>query len=174
MGSDFLLIRKLKQGSDEAADLFIRTYYPDILQYCRYHCPDNCDAEDMAQETFVHFFQNLSSYSYMGKTKNYLYTIARNLCLDSFRKRKELPMEELPEPSADPTSHIQSSLLVEWALDKLSKELREIIILYYFQELRQKEIAKVLHIGLPLVKYRIKRAKEELKQILGEEESHEH
>lgn len=43
----------------------------------------------------------------------------------------------------------------------------------YFQELKLREIADIMQIGLPLVKYRHKRAKEELKRLLGEEESHE-
>ena len=43
----------------------------------------------------------------------------------------------------------------------------------YFQDFKLKEIADILQIGLPLVKYRHKRAKEELKRLLGEEDSHE-
>lgn len=69
MDTDFLLIRKMKQGKDDACDLFVQKYYPDILTYCSHHCPDKGYAEDLAQETFLRFFANLSSYHYKGKTK---------------------------------------------------------------------------------------------------------
>lgn len=59
---------------------------------------------------------------------------------------------------------------VREALAKLPPELREVTILFFFQEVKQKEIAKILGIGLPLVKYRIKRAKELLAVYLGKEE----
>lgn len=66
--NDFLLIRKMKQGDDDALDLFVHKYYQDILNYCHYHCSDKTYAEDLAQETFVHFFSKLSDYHYRGKT----------------------------------------------------------------------------------------------------------
>ena len=46
MDADFLLIRKMKQGEDDACDLFVQKYYPDILTYCSHHCPDKGYAED--------------------------------------------------------------------------------------------------------------------------------
>lgn len=45
--TDFLLIRKMKQGDDDAIDLFVRKYYPDILAYCKYHYFDVEYAEDL-------------------------------------------------------------------------------------------------------------------------------
>ena len=66
----------------------------------------------------------------------------------------------------------EAKIYMEQALDELSPELREIIILFYFQECKLVEIADILQISLPLVKYRLRRAKEELKQLLGKEEKH--
>ena len=56
MITDFLLIQKMKQGDDEAFDLFVRKYYDDILKYCAYHCYNSGYAEELVQETFVSFF----------------------------------------------------------------------------------------------------------------------
>lgn len=58
---------------------------------------------------------------------------------------------------------------LEQAVLKLPEELREVVILYYFQELKLREIAEILEIGLPLVKYRMRKAKECLKSVLGED-----
>ena len=93
MDTDFLLVMKMKQGDEEAFDKFVRKYYGEILKYCKYHCFDTEYAMDLAQETFLHFFTSLSEYRYKGKTKNYLYTIAGNLCKNYYKKNKEAPME---------------------------------------------------------------------------------
>ena len=58
MYSDFLLIRKMKQGDDTAFDIFVHRYYRKILIYCHYHCSCKAYAEDLTQETFVRFLQN--------------------------------------------------------------------------------------------------------------------
>lgn len=172
VNGDYLLIRKMKQGDDHAFDLFVRKYYEEILSYCHYHCPDQAYAEDLTQETFARFFAKLSDYRYQGKTKNYLYTIAGNLCRDYFKKIRESPLEETElskelGSEAPPAEDVVNQLAIAQALGALQEELREVVILYYFQELKLKEIADALQIGLPLVKYRLKQAKNKLREFLA-------
>lgn len=128
--NDFLLIRKMKQGDDDALDLFVHKYYQDILNYCHYHCSDKTYAEDLAQETFVHFFSKLSDYHYRGKTLNYLYTIASNLCKDYLKKIKEIPLEENEIVEENQMENILNKILVEQALKQLPVELCEVLTLY--------------------------------------------
>lgn len=178
MYSDFLLIRQMKQGEEPAFDFFVRKYYPEILTYCYHHCPDKAYAEDMTQETFLRFFAKLPDYSYWGKTKNYLYTIAGNLCKDYFKKRKDLPVEDpasdtLAVSAEHPMEEVLNRLTVAWAIQQLPTELSEVVILHYFQELKLTEIAATLHISLPLVKYRLKQAKTQLRKQLEKEGFHE-
>ena len=168
--NDFLLIRKMKQGDDDALDLFVHKYYQDILNYCHYHCSDKTYAEDLAQETFVHFFSKLSDYHYRGKTLNYLYTIASNLCKDYLKKIKEIPLEENEIVEENQMENILNKILVEQALKQLPVELCEVLTLYYFQELKLTEISDTLQIGLPLVKYRLRKAKIQLEEVLRKEE----
>lgn len=78
-------------------------------------------------------------------------------------------MEKLPEPEDRPLDRVERQMDLDLALCRLPDEMREVVILYYFQELKLKEIAKVLGIGLPLVKYRMKKAKELLENLLGKE-----
>lgn len=170
MDEDFLLIRRMKNGDEQAIETFVRKYYPRILRYCHLHVSDPGYAEDLTQETFARFFRTLKEYQHYGKALNYLYVIAGNLCSDYFRKPPELPLEELPEQTVDGPEPMDLRLDVRLALEKLPPELREVTILFFFQEVRQKEIAGILGIGLPLVKYRIKRAKELLAGYLGKEE----
>lgn len=163
----------MKQGDDAALELFVHRYYDDILKYCRYHCADNAFAEDLAQETFVHFFEKLSVYHYRGRTKNYLYTIAGNLCRDFYKKVKEVPIDKMPETEENQTNQILNKIIVENALKELPDELREVIILYYFQELKISEIANILNIGLPLTKYRLKRGRTLLEHLMRKEDLYE-
>ncbi|MCM1174132.1 MAG: RNA polymerase sigma factor [Blautia sp.] len=169
MQQDFLLIRKMKNGDEEAMDTFVRQYYAQILQYCSYHCPDREWAQDLTQETFARFFRRLADYKHHGKSLNYLYTIARNLCIDWGRKNREFAMEYEDVEGADDMSALEEKLLIEAALGKLPAQLREVVILRFFQELSVRETADVLQIGIPLVKYRIRKAKEALRGLLGDE-----
>ena len=171
MDADFLLLHRMRNGDDQAIEDFVRKYYPLILRYCHLHIQDTGYAEDLTQETFARFFRTLSQYQHYGKAANYLYVIAGNLCRDYHKKLDELPMEELPEQPIYQMEILDLRLDVQRALEKLSPELREVTILYFFQELKQKEIAKILGIGLPLVKYRIKRAKELLERFIGKEDA---
>lgn len=174
MDFDLLLIQKMKRGDEKAFDVFVRKHYEEILKYCSYHCLDISNAEDLTQETFLHFFKKLSDYRYMGKTRNYLYTIAGNLCRDYYKKTKDSLLEEQSKEiqnslQQSETEDILNKIAIEASLNNLQEELREVIILYYFQELKLTEIAEALQISLPLVKYRIKQAKKRLEKLLREE-----
>lgn len=130
MDSEFFLMQRMKNGSEEAMELFVREYYPMIWRYCRLHVADAGHAEDLAQETFVHFFRALPEYRHLGKAANYLHRIAGNLCRDYYKRHTELFMEELPREEQTPISALEEKLDVEEALRRLPRELREVIILY--------------------------------------------
>lgn len=173
MQQDFLLVRKMQNGDEAAMDIFVQKYYPKILQYCGYHCPDREAAYDLTQETFERFFRNLIHYHHKGKALNFLYTIAGNLCIDWMRKNKTAQcgqsMEEDAISGGGGLEGLDDKMIIEAALAKIPDEMREVVILHYFQELSMREIADILQIGVPLVKYRIRMAKEQLKVLIGEE-----
>lgn len=109
------------------------------------------------------------SYHHSGKLTNYLYVIARNLCRDSYKKKQELLLEELPEMGENPLEIVNLRMDMEEAVRRLPEDMKEVIILHYFQDMKLKEVAEIIGIGLPLVKYRLKKAKEQLKIYIGEE-----
>lgn len=170
MDADFLLIQKMKIGDEQAIETFVNKYYPRILKYCCLHIQDYGYAEDMAQETFGQFFSKLNEYKHYGKALNYLYVIASNKCKNYYGKINELVIGELPEQPDFSMENIDGWIDINNALNTLPSELREIAFLFFFQQLKQREIAKIVGIGLPLVKYRIKKAKELLALHLEEEE----
>jgi len=170
MDADFLLLHRMRHGDDQAIEDFVRKYYPMILRYCQLHIQDLGYAEDLTQETFARFFRTLHQYQHYGKAANYLYVIAGNLCRDHHKRPVEILMEELPEQLVYQMETLDLRLDIHRALAQLPPELREVTILYFFQDLKLKEIARILGIGLPLVKYRIRRAKELLAQMIGMED----
>ena len=170
LDADCRLIQRMKHGDERAIDAFVRKYYPAILRYCRVHIWNPGDAEDAVQETFVRFFRSLDRYRHYGKAANYLYVIARNCCNDHNRVPAELSLEVLPEQGTRDTESMERSLILREALASLPDELRETAVLRYVQGLKQREIAQILGIGLPLVKYRLRRAKALLAKALDMED----
>ncbi len=174
MDADFILVQRMKNGSEEAMETFVRKYYPQILKYCMYHAPDRWSAQDLTQETFERFFAAFPRYLHKGKLANYLYVIAGNLCRDAYGRNHMqdfMPLpEEVLETEANPLIKVEERVALGRALYALPEEFRQVIILYYFQNLKLKEIAQILGIQLPLVKYRLRRAKELLAKEIGEED----
>lgn len=173
MDKDFFLIRKMKNGDEEAMDIFVRKYYEKILNYCYYHCADRQYAENLTQETFVKFFAGLPRYKHSGRSMNFLYTVARNLCMDFHRNEKEryAQSSEILEKEicCNQTDEQESRIDMRDALKEIPGDMREVIFLYYFYGFNTREISELLGIGLSLVKYRIKTGREKLRAILGEE-----
>ena len=169
-------INKHAVSKEAELETAIRDAYPKVYSYLYHRTLDAALSKDLTQETFVRFFAKLSEYRHVGKAKNYLYTIAANLCKNAFAKRAPLTAEEetleaLGERAADVENAATTHLLLEWALGELPPEQREVVILHYYQDLKQREIAEILEIGLPLVKYRLRQAKLRLSELIGKEET---
>ncbi|MCM1181356.1 MAG: sigma-70 family RNA polymerase sigma factor [Clostridium sp.] len=163
MNLDFLLVEKIKNGDNKAAEGFVKKYYSSICQYCFLHIHDRYIAEDMTQETFLRFFETINTYTEQGKVRNYLYCIAGNCIKNYCKKKKEILLDDTSEMLEESISDIESRLDIEQAVDGLPEVLRETAILFFFQNLKQREIADLLQVSLPLVKYRIR----EIRKILS-------
>lgn len=74
--------------------------------------------------------------------------------------------ETFPEPEDRRMEHLEQWMDLRAALRTLSPEFREVAILFFLQERKQKEIARILGIGLPLVKYRIRKIREKLRDLI--------
>lgn len=165
---DFLLLQKIKNGKSDASEQLIKKYYSSIYQYCLLHTHDRNYAEDLTQETFLHFFASLEKYKEYGKTKKYLYRIAGNIIKNFYIKKKEILVEQFPEIIEESMKGVEIRLDIEKAVQYLPDEIKDTAILFFFQGLKQKEIAQILDIKLSLVKYRVSKAKKLLAEYLGE------
>lgn len=143
----------------------IRKYYDEIFRYCYHHAESRAAAEDLCQDTFVSFIEHYEEYDHVGKTRNYLYTIAKNKCRDHYRKKTPLYMETVPEQEAG--EGMEESVVVKQMVMSLPEEYREAVTLRYFQNLRYADIAVILKISTSLAKYRVKKGLELLSAMEG-------
>ena len=147
----------------------IEQQYDKLLRYCYMKLRDRALAEDLTQETFIKFFES-KDYHSIGKEMAYLYTIARNLCIDSFRKQKEEMIEDLPAKiqempeSRDKVESIVDRVSIEQALDRLTADEREAVVLRFSGELSVEDIAKSMDISRFAVRRRILSALEKLRK----------
>lgn len=159
------LNNRLQDG--EALDRLVEEHYDDVLAYCRRHAPSYDDAPDVAQETFLRFVRSGHS-PHEGKPLAYLFTIARNLCIDAARVRRVPigPLDaELPDRSssgADPAAVLAGGD-VGALVEALAPELREVVELRFDQDLKVGEVAQVLGVSRFAVNRRLNRALAELR-----------
>jgi len=143
----------------------IRKYYDEIFLYCYHHVGNRAAAEDLCQDTFVSLIEHYAEYHHIGKMKNYLYTIAGNKCKDFYRKNGPILMEELPEQGTGEC--LEELVVIQQMVLGLPDELREAVVLRYFQNLKYTDIASILKISPSLAKYRVKKGLEQLSEMEG-------
>ena len=159
--------KKIKNGDKEGLYIAFDAYYDRIYGYCYRHVNHRETAQDLTQEVFLRVLLHLEKYRHYGKFENYLYVIARNLCRDYYRKRHVLSLEDLElQEEERGFTRTEEQLVIEQALKKLSEQEREIILLRFYQDLKIKDIAKILGLKLSTVKYHLKRAQERLEDEL--------
>ncbi len=165
------LIRQIKQGRRECLDELVELYYPAILRYCMWHMPDRESALDATQETFLKLMRFIDRYSHRGQFKSFLYRIAANTCIDIKRKTaataepvsEELLLADCRSESS--FQRIEDRQQLARALDCVSPEQRELILLRYGQELSLKEISAVTGLPLRTVQTKLRRAIQKLRRL---------
>jgi RNA polymerase sigma-70 factor, ECF subfamily len=183
-----LLVRRCIGGDALAWEEIVRRYHRRIYNICYRFAGSADDAQDLTQEVFIKMYRTLNTYDVeRGAFMTWVTTITRNLLVDHFRRTKQermtdsldaapseredaMPLAQQIEdkkPLAD--SRVESretGEAVHHALQKLSPELREAVILRDLQDMDYKEIATVLKVPEGTVKSRINRGRAELARLL--------
>lgn len=139
-----------------------------VERYVRFKLPSLTDAEDVLQDVYLTAYQKFGFLRDKAAFKPWLLSIARNKCNDYFRargRRAEVPLEEVPEKLlAYGRTGLRESSPVADAMERLGQREREVLRLYYWEELPQWEIARQLGIPVGTVKSRLHAAKEKFKE----------
>ncbi|MBQ8961265.1 MAG: RNA polymerase sigma factor [Ruminococcus sp.] len=147
----------------------LREEYDKIFRYCCIRVHDRHTAEDLTQETFLRYLER-PQYHTGNKTLRLLYTIARNLCADEYRRHssQQLP-EDLPS-GADVEEGVLESLSLQQALSELPDDDRELLLLRYVNDVPVGVISGLIGVSRSTVNRRLKRLTEDLRIKLGKEE----
>jgi RNA polymerase sigma factor (sigma-70 family) len=183
-----LLVRRCIAGDAEAWEEIVQRYHRRIYNICYRFAGSADDAQDLTQDVFIKMYRTLNTYdAERGGFMTWVTTITRNLLVDHFRKTKQermtesldspasehedaLPLSErIEDKAAPPDARVRSretGEIVHHALQKLSPELREAVILRDLQDMDYREIATVLKVPEGTVKSRINRGRVELARLL--------
>ena len=183
-----LLVRRCVAGDAAAWEEIVQKYHRRIYNICYRFAGSANDAEDLTQEVFIKMYRTLNTYDVeRGAFMTWVTTMTRNLLVDHFRKTKNeritdsleatpsehedaMPLSErIPDQGPTPDAGVQSreiSEAVHQALQKLSPELREAVILRDLQDMDYRQIATVLRVPEGTVKSRINRGRAELARLL--------
>lgn len=179
-----LAVQARRGHHDSFAEL-VHRFESRIYNFCYQFFRDRDVAAETTQETFLRAFRHIKRYDNKWKFSTWLYSIARNICIDEKRKMGRGKFINLGEANpeslhADETSqhlknpvqisdHLEDRLILEQAISQLPEKYRTAIVLFYYQELPYQDIADIMGLNLNLVKIRMFRARKMLLEILEKE-----
>jgi RNA polymerase sigma-70 factor (ECF subfamily) len=182
------VIKRCLAGDSAAWEEIVRAHNRRIYNICYRFTGSADDAQDLTQEVFIKIYRTLSSYNLeKGAFTTWISTMTRNLLVDHFRKTKQERLtdsmdassspeedgltlgEQIADQKATPDQVMDTKdtqKMVQQALQKLSPELREAVILRDLQDMDYRDIAAVLRVPEGTVKSRINRGRAELARLL--------
>jgi RNA polymerase sigma-70 factor, ECF subfamily len=172
------LLNAARSGDEHAFTEVVRRYGSMVHGFSFKLCRDAQKAEESYQDTFINVYRKLDQFDGRSKFSTWLYSIVANNCLMKHRKRKlDAEMESLDSPLMDEDEHgtryVQSwddtpieTLMntelrhqLDAAIRKLPAEYRVVFVLRDVEQQSAEETAKILHLSVPAVKSRLRRAR---------------
>lgn len=182
---DVALMLRVKQGDMSAFEELVNKYKQPVINLLGRTLADPAEAEDVAQNVFIQVYKSAHRYQATARFSTWLYTIARNLCLNEIRRRSRHRTESFDAPPEDgedhpsrqyeegrvpspPAAMLQNELTVkvEEAMADLPEAQRTAILLFREEEMSYEEIARVLRTSVSATKSLIHRGRETLKARL--------
>ncbi len=176
MSEEMTWVLQAQQGSDEAFTNLVETYQKHVYNLCYRMLGEPESAEDAAQETFLRAFQHIHRYDRKRPFATWLLSIAAHYCIDRLRRRKfsmasidqdeeeggfELPDADAPNPESE-IVHNEQREQMQGLLKRLDSVDRAAIVLRYWNDCSEAEIAEALNLTVSAVKSRLHRARREL------------
>ena len=182
---DAVLMLRVKRGDRAAFTELVRKYQQPVVNFIHRTLRDETEAEDLAQNVFLQVYKSRARYRQTAKFSTWLFTIARNLCLNELRRRSRHPAESLEQTQIENEDqprlqiedhaaisppetllHGELSQKIADAVAGLPENQRSAILLCRQEDLSYEEIAKILGCSLSATKSLIHRGRETLKEIL--------
>lgn len=174
---DSLAVRA-RDGDPAAFDVLVGRYQRRLMRFALRMVKDSCDAEDVVQATFVRAYRGLWRYRPGGFFSSWIYRIALNECRRKLRSRPPAhePLERGARVPArtdggDPQRAAVTkdrNRMVREAVSSLPDHYREVMVLFYFEDMSVEETARALDLSVSAVKVRLHRGRARLSQALAE------
>ena len=171
-------IIQAQHGDDEAFTNLVEAFQTPVYNLCYRMLGEAAAAEDAAQETFLKVYQNLGRYDRERSFPTWLLSIAAHHCIDKLRRRRftsisidkdeegqtELPDRSAPDPETE-TERKQEKDRLHCLLQSLDPTDRAAVVMRYWNDCSEEEIARTLHLTVPAVKSRLHRARRALASL---------
>lgn len=169
--NDKQLVSLIKSGPPKAEPAFTEIYnrYSNqVFLYIFRILNDRAAAEDVYQETFLRFYEKVN-ISEFGSIKGFLITIARNLCLNHKRNKKNNVNIDDVQIRSNEFDYEKEELqkLIDMAVELLNPEDKEILVLRVYNGLNYKEISEICDLTVDNARIKVYRAKQKIKEILA-------
>ena len=157
-GHILALIQRVLDGDSQAVAELYSLYYQKVYTFSYYRLGGNTlMAEDITEDTFIRAFGSIRTFKWKGGSfTSWLITIARNLIVDTLRRPEALPLEDFwLDANSDPGlifDELSSHQDVHQALDKLTIEQKDVIILRFFDDLTLEETSDAIGKSVTSVK----------------------
>lgn len=172
---------KVQSGMVEPFGILVGRYEEKIKRYGRKFLSGYEDVEDVVQEVFIKTYANIQSFDASKKFSPWIYRIAHNEFINQIKKKKREPLPLFNPDSIFPNLFSKERVdgesekkemreFIDKCLDKLKPKYREILTLFYLEELSYQEISDILHIPVSTIGVRLKRAKSLLKLVCNKYE----
>lgn len=177
---EYLLIERCQAGDRIAFEELFYMYRDDVFRFSYLVVRDTSLAQDVVQEAFLKVFRSIGKFQFRSSFKSWLYRVAVNEAITILRRRK---LKEDLEPSPDASrSQVFASRdwqpeeavleseerrLLRWAIGQLDPVHRSVVVLKYFHEFSDTEIASVIGCPPGTVKSRLHRARELLRNAMA-------
>lgn len=181
LDADTALVERCLRGEQAGWEELVRTHTRRVYAICYRFTNKESEAQDLTQEVFLRIFKTLGSFrAGEGSFTVWMSRLTRNLLVDHYRRTKQDRITDaideklgiLEEKTAQHSrtdgllAGREAGEILQAALQKLSPELREAVILRDLEELEYREIAKVLDVPEGTVKSRLNRGRAELARVL--------
>ncbi|WP_027417694.1 RNA polymerase sigma factor [Aneurinibacillus terranovensis] len=169
------LIRSAQNGDHESLVKLLEIIEHSVYRTAYYVLGNEQDALDASQEALIRIYTKINTYQEKAKFSTWVQRIVTNVCIDKFRKKKEMVSIDENETTLyapyNVEQEVERSGMVEEvrrAINQLPEHHRTVVTLRYMQDLSYNEIAEVMNMPLNTVKSYLFRARQQLQELLKE------
>lgn len=172
--TDEELAQAVQAGNTDMFGPLVERYQEKLLRYGRKFLSAREDIEDIVQDVFLSTFQNIRSFDPQARFSPWIYRIAHNAFVNGLKRKSRNPLVYVDfdtflahpayeDPAVREREAAEVRAMIEQSLDRLDYKYREVLILYYLEDLSYRDIADILQVPQGTVGVRLKRAKEALR-----------